>query len=75
MESTPPDRPPQGTTPVAAVAPPEARPKLRRERTSRRRLIADRLARWAVTAGGLAIIASILAHPALHPGGGLAPDP
>jgi phosphate transport system permease protein len=57
MESTP-DRPPQSTT---AALPPEARPKLRKERTSRRRVIADRLARWIVTAGGLAIIASILA--------------
>ena len=30
-------------------------------RTARRRLLADRLARWAVTAGGMTIIASILA--------------
>lgn len=33
---------------------------LGRQRTSRRRLIADRVGRWVVTAGGLAVIASIL---------------
>lgn len=42
------------------VSPPAGRSALRRERTSRRRLLADRAARWVVTAGGLAIIASIL---------------
>lgn len=45
------------------VSPPAGRsgaPALHRERTSPRRLLADRAARWVVTAGGLAIIASIL---------------
>lgn len=46
--------------PAPGVAPAEVRPKLRKERTSRRRLVADRVARWLVTAGGLGIIASIL---------------
>jgi phosphate transport system permease protein len=36
------------------------REKLHRQRTSPRRLIADRVGRWVVTAGGMAIIASIL---------------
>ena len=35
--------------------------QLPRQRTARRRLLADRAATWLVTAGGLAIIASILA--------------
>src|SRR5687768_1244177 len=32
----------------------------RLQRTSRRRVVADRLARWVVSAGGIAIIASVL---------------
>jgi phosphate transport system permease protein len=39
---------------------PRPRRKANRFRTPRRRLIADKVARWLVTAGGLAIIASIL---------------
>ena len=35
-------------------------PRLTRTTTARRRIVADRIASWAVTAGGLAIIVSIL---------------
>ncbi len=42
-----------------AVTPP-SRAAARRGETPRRRLVRDRLARWVVTAGGLAIIVSIL---------------
>jgi len=53
--ATPPEpAPPPGS--AGAAAP----PSLRRERTAPRRLLADRAARWLVTAGGLTIIASIL---------------
>ncbi len=45
--------------PVLAVAP-RAAPARVRARTSRHRLLVDRAARWVVTGGGLAIIASIL---------------
>lgn len=46
------------------TSPPEpesGRSRLRSTRTARSRLVADRIARWMVTGGGLAIIASILA--------------
>ncbi len=49
------------TAPIAA--PPAARAAAeaqRRPRTAPRRLVADRLARWAIAAGGIAIIASIV---------------
>ncbi|HEX2225348.1 MAG TPA: ABC transporter permease subunit [Thermoanaerobaculia bacterium] len=39
---------------------PEAARKLRSAETPRRRLVADRAARWVVSAGGLAIIVSVL---------------
>ena len=35
-------------------------PRVRAQRTSRRRLLTDRVARWVVSAGGIAIIASVL---------------
>src|SRR5947199_10486714 len=47
--------------PVSAESP-ESRLRLRNRsrETPRRRLVADRAARWVVSAGGIAIIASIL---------------
>ena len=49
------------TTPTTAAPPPAApRSASPPARTSRRRLLTDRLARWVVTLGGLGIIASIL---------------
>src|ERR1044071_9720836 len=49
---------PRAASPQAAGRP--ARADRRREQTPRRRLVADRVARWVVTAGGLAIIVAIL---------------
>lgn len=45
------------TEPLAAPPTGAVRP---RQRTARRRLLADRVSRWTIAAGGLAIIASIL---------------
>ncbi len=59
----PPSTPPKTSSAPAAPSPPASggpRGKLGRQRTARRRLIADRVGRWVVTAGGMAIIASIL---------------
>lgn len=55
---------PHSTSTAPGDAPATSRrsppPPLRKERTARRRLVADRSARWLVTAGGLTIILSIL---------------
>ncbi|MGD2116483.1 MAG: hypothetical protein PVG07_15620, partial [Acidobacteriota bacterium] len=51
-------REPTGSRPQPDRAPPpHARSKLFQSRTAPRRLIADRVAGWLVTGGGLAIIA------------------
>jgi len=51
----------EAQAPIGAARPgPEHSPSRAAIRTPRRRLLADRLARWAVTLGGLVIIASIL---------------
>ena len=46
--------------PINGAVSPPSRAAARRGETPRRRLVRDRLARWVVTAGGLAIIVSIL---------------
>lgn len=46
-------------TTESLAAPPAGAPRVR-QRTARRRLVADRVSRWAIAAGGVAIIASIL---------------
>lgn len=51
---------PSSTPPDTTSPPGTARGRLGRQRTARHRLVADRVGRWVVTAGGMAIIASIL---------------
>ncbi len=46
--------------PIHGAVSPPSRAAARRGETPRRRLVRDRLARWVVTAGGVAIIVSIL---------------